>query len=155
MKKIYNQGFLKIFGTNGSTCCFALIMVHSLLTFCIPPHSPAPSFFFPPLLHLITYSPSHALWNECLSCKFPSDLLNDCQKQRLQLCFNQGKLFVLGTTCVAVALPPFHPLACPSVVSSELAAGLLLLRDLSPCETWSLNVPFHRLHFHPGLLCLR
>lgn len=146
----HNQGFSKIFGTNGSTCCVAWIMVHSL-HFLHSSSFACSLSFSPPLPHSITFSPPMHLGMNASAANFHQTCEMSAKNKDCSCVFNEGKPFVLGTTCGAVAFAP-RPFS-RYVVSSELAAGLLLLEDSSPRETRSLNVPFCRLHFHQGLLC--
>lgn len=109
-------------------------------------------------LHSITFSlPMHSGMNAS-AANFHQTCEMSAKNKDCSCVFNQGKPFVLGTTCGAVASPTLSsfahllPLRCLIRVSSPAPFSL---KDSSPRETCSLNVPFRRLHFHQGLLCRR
>lgn len=117
----HNQGFSKIFGTNGSACCVALIMVHSLHFL----HSfslPCSLSFSSPLPHSITFSPPVHSGMNASAANFHQTCEMSAKNKDCSCVFNQGKPFVLGTTCGAVASPPsppLLPLRCLNRVSSR------------------------------------
>lgn len=84
----------------------------ALSAFLLTPPPPARSLSSSsPLIESLSLPPVHS-GNECLSCKFPSDLWNECQKQRLQLCFlTKGSL--LFQERLVVLLPASLPLTYP------------------------------------------
>ena len=135
---------------------------HSSWLLSPPPRSLSPSS---PLIESLSLPPVHS-GNECLSCKFPSDLWNECQKQRLQLCFLTKGSLLFQERLVVLLPPPPPPLPLPPPLAPlpshsrclipVSSPGLLFAeRFTSSWDTGSLNVASRRLHFHQGLLCLR
>lgn len=119
--KNHNQGFSKTFGTNGSTCCVALIMAHSL-HFLHSSSLPCSLSFSSPLPHLITCSPLMHSGMNASAANLHQTCEMTARNKDCSCVFNQGKPFVLGTTCDAVASPlspPRLPLCCLIRVSSR------------------------------------